>query len=90
METENIKITEPGWQDVATVGGVTLTNGDTYTITLIGNVGGEVCIATSTPDDGFKGHPVSENVNFSFTYVTGEKIWVKVSPQLGNAIVVIS
>ena len=79
MATKNIQITEGGWQDLITLGSLSLSNGTTYSVAIRGNGTSEVVLASSKPDNSFMGHPVSADVNFSFTYA-GEKIWVKLSP----------
>ena len=78
MATVNIDLTESGWQDILTIGETELTNGNTYTLTILGNGTSDVCISDSTPDETLKGHPVNAYENFTFTY-SGEKIWVKLS-----------
>lgn len=83
MATQNIEITKGGWQNLITLGGLTLTQGNTYTVTVRGNGTNQVCVADSKPEETFLGHPVSQDVNFSFTY-NGEDIWVKLSPNRAN------
>ena len=90
MATQNIEITEGGWQDLTTLGELTLTENQQYTLAIYSNGLNEVCIADSKPADDFKGHPVNNGENFGFTY-TGEDIWVKLSKLRPNiATVVIS
>ena len=83
MTTKNITVTESGWQNIVTLGDLTLTQNNTYTVTVRGNGTNQVCLADSEPEETFLGHPVSQDVNFSFTY-TGEDIWVKLSPNRAN------
>lgn len=91
MATQNIEITQKGWQDLITAGSLSLTNAQTYTVAIRGNNNNEIAIADSEPADGFMGHPVSEDINFNFTYTTGDKIWVKCLPlQAGKATVVLT
>ena len=87
MATQNITITEGGWQDLITLGSLTLTQGDTYTITIYSNGQSEVCIADSKPEDTFRGHGILEEA-FSFIY-TGDKIWVKLSKLRPNVATVV-
>lgn len=91
MATQNIEITQKDWQDIITVGSLSLTDSQTYTVAIRGNNNNEIAIAAAEPADGFMGHPVGEDVNFNFTYKSGDKIWVKCLPlQAGKAIVVLS
>lgn len=80
MATQNITIENGGWQDLITLGSLSLTNDENYTVAIRGTFGGEVCIASSKPADGFFGHTVKSDENFGFKYVTGDKIWVKTTP----------
>ena len=88
MATQNIEITQGGWQDLETLGGLTLTNGNNYTLTILSNGMNEVCISDTTPSATFKGHPVDNSENFGFTY-SGEKIWVKLSTLRPNVAYVV-
>ena len=91
MATSNVTIDNDGWQDIITKGSLTLTDGDVYTITVLANGESEVCIADSKPADDFKGHPVKANINFGFTYHTGDAIWVRLNAMAADeATVVIS
>ena len=76
MATQNIEITEQGWQDLITLGNLTLTSGDTYTIAPCGGGTYEVALANNMPTNDFQGHPVQAGTNFNFVY-NGEKIWLK-------------
>ena len=91
MATQNIEIQKGDWQDIITLGSLTLTDSNTYTITVLANGESEVCIADSKPIDGFKGHPTNAKINFNFTYKTDDVIWVKLNPiAADSAIVVLS
>lgn len=79
MATQNIQITEGGWQDLITLGNLSLSDGDYHTITFLSNGENQVCLSASEPEETLKGHPVQNSVNFGFTYHTGDKIWVKLS-----------
>ena len=76
MATQNITVTESGWQDLETLGSLSLTSGNTYTITACGGGIYEVALADSMPAEDFQGHPVQTGTNFNFVY-NNEKIWVK-------------
>ena len=90
MATENIEITQTGWQNLETVGGITLTNNQVYCICFRGNNENEIAVSDSTPAESLMGHPVGENVNFNFTY-TGSDVWVKCQPlQAGKAYVILT
>ena len=91
METQNIEIQKGDWQDIITLGSLTLTDGDYYTISVIANGESEVCIASTKPADGFKGHPTNAKINFGFYYKTDDVVWIKLNPMAADtAIVVIS
>ena len=90
MATVNIEIQKGGWLNLETVGSLTLTNNQVYSMCFRGNNQNEVAIAESEPAAGFMGHPVGEDINFTFTY-TGDSVWVKCEPlQAGKAIVVLT
>lgn len=76
MTTQNIEIQKGNWQDVITLGSLTLEQDKTYTIGIRGSKYGEVYIGDDTPENTAKGHLVFEETNFNFIY-TGEKIWCK-------------
>ena len=76
MATQNITITNKGYQDLETVGDITLTANSTYTISARGAGVCEVVIADTQPTNNFLGHIAKADENFGFTY-TGETIWVK-------------
>ena len=79
MATENIEIQKGDWQDVITLGGLTLTDGTAYTVTVLANGTSQVCLADAKPGDDFEGHPADARTNFIFTYHTGDVIWVKLN-----------
>ena len=79
MTTENIEIQKGDWQDVITLGSLTLTDGTAYTITVLANGTSQVCLADTKPADDFEGHPTNARTNFIFTYHTGDVIWVKLN-----------
>lgn len=89
MTTKNIQITTSGWQDLITLGSLSLTDGQSYTLTIESNGDNQVCIASTEPEESFKGHPVRNSVNFNFTFKTGDKIWVKLSNLRPNVATVI-
>ncbi len=76
METQNIEIAEQGWQDLITLGSLSLTSGSVYTIACRGAGTCEVVLADAEPESNFLGHPAKADENFNFTY-DGTKIWVK-------------
>ena len=76
METKNIELTVQGWQDLITLGNLTLTDGDTYTIAPCGGGIYEVALANNIPEDNFHGHPVQSGTNFNFVY-NNENIWIR-------------
>lgn len=76
MDTQNIKITNQGWQDLITLGELELTSGDTCTIACRGEGTCEVVLADAEPKSNFLGHIVSADENFNFNY-DGTKIWIK-------------
>ena len=76
MATQNIRITEQGWQDLATLGSITFTQDQEYTITVRGASVCEVVLASTKPDETFLGHIAKADENFNFTY-TGDKVWIK-------------
>lgn len=76
MATQNIEITEQGWQDLATLGSITFTQGQEYTITVRGASACEVALASSKPASYFLGHIAKADENFNFTY-NGDNVWVK-------------
>lgn len=76
MDTQNIKITNQGWQDLITLGELELTSGDTYTITPLGAGIYEIAQADNTPEENLQGHPVQAGTNFNFVY-NDKKIWIK-------------
>lgn len=84
MATQNIKITEQGWQDLATLGSITFTQNQEYTIAVRGASACEVALASSKPADNFLGHIAKADENFNYTY-TGDDVWVK----CGNPVTVV-
>lgn len=91
MATQNIEIQKGDWQDIITEGDLTLTDGSTYTMTVLANGESQIAISDTKPTDGFVGHPTSAKINFGFTYKTGDVIWVKLNELAADtAIVVIS
>lgn len=89
MATENIEIQKGDWQDVITLGSLTLTNGNYYTINVQANGESEVAIADSKPADDFVGHPTNAKINFGFTYKTGDIIWVKLNEMAAETAIVV-
>lgn len=90
METQNVEIFKGDWQDVITLGSLTLEENKTYTVSITGSNYSQVCIASTKPASDFIGHPVAEETSFNFTY-EGDSIWVKLSPlSATKATVVIS
>lgn len=85
MATKNITIENVGWNDVETLANITFVEEDTYILTIKGNYGGEVCIASSTPENNFFGHPLTANENFTYTHVAGDKLFIKAT-QIGTPI----
>ena len=91
MATQNITIENGGWQDLITLGSLSLTNSQSYAIAIFDADDNEVCLADSKPDTSFRGNPLRERQNFTFTYTTGDKIWVKLGAvRLGAATVVLT
>lgn len=88
MATKNITISNDGWQDLETLGELSLVANDSYTIEVKDNGECEVCIATSQPQNTFRGHTVKENISFTFTYKS-EGVWIKPSPFIGSDITVV-
>lgn len=86
MTTQNIEINERGWKNLATVGEITFTQNQTYTIAARSGGVCEIAIAETQPAGDFIGHIAKADENFTFQY-TGEDIWVKCS---NNAVIVIS
>ncbi len=76
MATVEVEITQGGWQDLITLGSLSLTENEYYTLTILSNGTSHVAIGDSEPE--VTGHPVKEDENFGFTY-KGEKVWVKLS-----------
>ena len=79
MATQNVVVEKGGWQDVLTIGSLTLTENDAYTISVKASGENEVCISDTTPYESLEGHPVTRKDNFTFTY-KGEGIWVRLNP----------
>lgn len=91
MATVNVLISQGGWQDLITLGSLSLTNNQPYSIAFYESDDNEVAIADSKPDDSLRGNPVRERQNFTFTYTTGAKIWVKAGAvRLGPALVALT
>ena len=88
MATKNIEITQNGWQDLITLGDLSLTNNNVYTLTIYSNGENQVCLSDTLPEANFKGHPVKNSEKFGFTYM-GEKIWIKLSPIRPNIATVV-
>lgn len=88
MATENITVTAGGWQNLSTLGSLTLTENQYYTVTIYCPGENEVCLATTEPETTFKGHKALDGENFGFTY-TGEDIWVKLSRVRPNTVTVV-
>lgn len=89
MATENIEIQKGDWQDVLTLGSLTLTEGDYYTINVYANGESQVAIADTKPSDEFRGHPTSAKINFGFTYKSGDVIWVKLNELAADTAIVV-
>lgn len=89
MATQNIEIQKGDWQDVITLGGLTLVDGQLYTINVHANGESQVAIADTKPADDFIGHPTSSTINFGFTYKTGNIIWVKLNELAADTAIVI-
>ncbi len=79
MATKDITVTKGSWNDLVTLGSLSLTQGDTYTLSVLASGISEVCIADSAPENTFRGHELLEHHGFTFTY-NNEKIWVKLNP----------
>jgi len=91
MATQNIEIQKGDWQDIITLGSLTLTDGNTYCINVKANGESNVAIANSKPSDDFVGHPTTAKINFNFTYHTGDVVWIKLNEIAADtAIVVLS
>ena len=91
MATVNVVIENGGWQDLETLGSLTLENGKTYSVAFYHSDDNEVAIADSQPSESLRGNPVRERQNFNFTYTSGDKIWVKVGAvRLGSVLVVLT
>lgn len=91
MTTVNIEIEKGDWQDINTLGSLSLTDGNTYCINVNANGESQVAIVDSKPNDDFVGHPTTAKINFNFTYHTGDTIWVKLNEIAADtAIVVLS
>lgn len=54
MATQNIEIQKGDWQDVITLGSLTLEENKTYTIGIRGSKYSEVYIGDNTPEDTAK------------------------------------
>lgn len=78
MATVEVEITSGGRQDLITLGSLSLTENEYYTLTFLSNGTSHVAIGDTEPEASITGHPVYEDENFGFTY-KGEKIWVKLS-----------
>ena len=90
MATVNVTVSKGGWQDVLTLGSLTLTENDYYTISVLASGVNDVCISDTTPDESLRGHELTRKDNFGFTY-KGEGIWVRLNPMAeDSAEVVIS
>lgn len=90
MATKNIEIEKGDWQDLITLGELTLEANKPYAISIIGSKYSEVCLDNSEPADDTKGHPIVEGTNLTFVY-DNEKIWIKLGEtDSQTAIVVIS
>lgn len=90
MATANVTVEKGSWQDVLTLGSLTLTQNQSYSISVLASGVNEVCISDTLPDESLEGHPVTKKDNFGFTY-TGEGIWIRLNPMAeSTAIVVIS
>ena len=76
MATQNIEITQRGWQDLESLGEVTLTEDQVYAMTVRGGSACEVAIADSKPEESFMGHIAKADETFNFTY-KGDTVWVK-------------
>lgn len=76
MATVNITIENRTWQDIETLGEVTFTQNQVYTIAGRGAGSCEVAVAETKPDETLLGHIVKGDENFGFTF-TGDKIWVR-------------
>lgn len=91
MATVNIEIENGEWQDIITLGELTLTNGQTYKISVSANGESQICIADNKPEDSFVGHPLDSKSIFEYTYATDDVIWVKLnSIASAKAIVVLT
>lgn len=89
MATQNIEIQKGDWQDVITLGSLTLTEGNYYTINIYANGESQVAIADIKPADDFIGHPTSSIINFGFTYKSGDIIWVKLNELAADTAIVV-
>ena len=89
MATQNIEIQKGDWQDVITLGSLTLTDGQLYTINIHANGENQVAIASTKPTDDFVGHPTSSTINFGFTYISGNVIWVKLNELAADTAIVV-
>lgn len=89
MATVNIEVQKGDWQDIITLGSLSLTDGDYYTVTVLANGESEVCIADSKPADDFVGHPTNAKINFGFTYKTDDIIWVRLNPIAADTAIVV-
>ena len=76
MDTQNIKITNQGWQNLATVGGISFTTNGTYAITARGAGVCELVISSTEPETNFLGHIINADESFNFTFTSGA-LWLK-------------
>ena len=89
MATENITIEKGDWQDIITLGSLTLTDGNYYSICVKANGESQVCLADTKPGENFEGHPTTAKINFGFTYKTGDVIWVKLNEIAADTAIVV-
>lgn len=91
MATQNIEIEKGEWQNIITLGELTLTNGQTYKISVLANGESQICIADNKPEDSFVGHPLDSKSIFEYTYATDDVIWIKLNSMASaKAIVVLT
>lgn len=89
MTTVNITVEKGDWQNIISLGSLELTEGNSYTLTVLANGESEVCIADTKPNDTFKGHPTNAKTNFTFGYKAGDIVWVRLNAIAGDTGIVV-